>query len=178
MANNEIKISNADNEAWQETVKNIVPMPRRAIVVRNKPKAGFKAEREQTVPLKLYNHKLELGTTADIDANTMRRFRREEFAVEASLDLHGYTEDRAYDAVYKFVTNAYLARKRCILIVTGKGLQHQDEDVFAPKGVLKDRVPQWLAQDNLKQLILSYIHPSPKLGGSGALYILLRRHRD
>ena len=95
MANNEIKISDADNEAWQETVKNIAPIPHRSVVSQSKPKTAFKAEREQNVPLKLYHHKLELGTTADIDANTMRRFKREEFAVEASLDLHGYTEDRA-----------------------------------------------------------------------------------
>ena len=56
--------------------------------------------------------------------------------------------------------------------------EHPDEDIFAPKGVLKDRVPQWLQIEELKQLILSYIHPSEKLGGSGALYILLRRKRS
>ena len=174
----QMEISDADKTAWKEAVEDVTVISHKSVAPQIKPKTGFKAEREQTVPLKLYHHELKLGTSADIDANTMRRFKREEFAVEASLDLHGYTEERAYNAVCKFVTQAYLSGKRCILIVTGKGLQHHDEDIFAPKGVLKERVPQWLGQDNLKQLILSYIHPSPKLGGSGALYILLRRHRE
>ena len=104
--------------------------------------------------------------------------KKEGFGVEGTLDLHGYTEEMAYPAVFNFITSSYLAKKRCILIITGKGLPHPDEDLFAARGVLKDRVPQWLKTDELKQLILTYIHPSAKLGGSGALYILLRRNRS
>ena len=171
-------LTDNDDAAWQEAVKGIKPLNSSKVVAPRKKKSPFYKEKDISVPLKIYQHNLSLGTTADIDRCTVRRFKREEFAVEAKLDLHGFNENEAYEAVNRFVTSAYLSGKRCILIVTGKGLPHQDEDVFAPKGVLKDRVPQWLNQDNLKQLILSYIHPSPRLGGSGALYILLRRKRS
>lgn len=171
-------LTDNDDAAWQEAVKGIKPLNSSKVVSSPKKKSPPSKAKDINVPLKIYQHDLSLGTTADIDRSTMRRFKREEFAVEAKLDLHGFTENKAYEAVNRFITSSYLAGKRCVLIVTGKGLPHQDEDIFAPKGVLKDRVPQWLNQDNLKQLILSYIHPSPRLGGNGALYILLRRKRS
>ena len=121
---------------------------------------------------------LREGRLADIDGATARRFKRGDFAVEATLDLHGYTEDRAYTAVDDFIKKAYLAQKRCVLIITGKGLAHDDnDDVLAFKGLLKEKVPQWLNTRELRPLILAFRHPDIKLGGSGALYILLRRKR-
>lgn len=121
---------------------------------------------------------LREGRLADIDGATARRFKRGDFSVEATLDLHGYTEDRAYTAVGDFIKKAYLAQKRCVLIITGKGLAHDDnDDVLAFKGLLKEKVPQWLNTRELRSLILAFRHPDVKLGGSGALYILLRRKR-
>lgn len=166
-----------DEEFWQEAVRDVRQMPENKIAAPVKQKKLQLREREETVPLKLVRHDLTLGTHADIDGNTMRRFKRGEFPVEGVLDLHGYTEDKAYEAVRQFVTESYLSGKRCVMIITGKGLYHADEDVFQPKGVLRERVPQWLNQDNLKQLILTYIHPQEKMGGKGALCLLLRRKR-
>lgn len=121
---------------------------------------------------------LELNVTDNIDNNTAKRFKREEFPVEATLDLHGCTEDQAYNKVFDFVKTSYIRQKRCILIITGKGLQKKDdEDFFATKGILKERVPLWLNTPELRPLILSFRHPSAKNGGEGALYILLRRKR-
>lgn len=167
-----------DEKFWHETIKDVVKISPSNTVIQEKKKAKIKTNFIQTVPLTIYKHDIDLGTTSDIDRNTMRRFKKEEFGVEGTLDLHGYTEEMAYPAVFNFITSSYLAKKRCILIITGKGLPHPDEDIFAARGVLKDRVPQWLKTDELKQLILTYIHPSAKLGGSGALYILLRRNRS
>lgn len=169
---------NDDEKFWFESIKDVTRLPQSNIVNCQKNNTQLKRKKDQTIPLTIYKHDLNLGTTSDIDRNTMRRFKREEFGVDNTLDLHGLTEDKAYKAVYNFITSSYLSGKRCILIITGKGSVHPDEDIFAPKGVLKDRVPQWLQTDELKQLILSYIHPSVKLGGSGALYILLRRKRS
>ena len=108
---------------------------------------------------------------------TMRRFKREEFGIEASLDLHGFTVDKAFEAVRRFVVTSFNQNKRAILIVTGKGLPHPDQDIFDAKGTLKQQVPLWLKSDELSPMILTFIHPSTKLGGTGALYILLRRKR-
>ena len=97
---------------------------------------------------------------------------------EAELDLHGQTEKNAYDKVYNFINSAYASGKRCVIIITGKGLNdHGDEDIFASRGVLKNSVPNWLSSAEIRPMIMAYKHPSESKGGSGALYILLRRKR-
>lgn len=166
-----------DDEVWAAAVRDVSPLPEANIISSTQKKKRQVMGRIETVPFKIYKHTVALDGKADIDRNTMRRFKRGEFPIEASLDLHGYTEQQAFEAVHKFMTSAYMSGKRCVIIVTGKGLKHQDEDVFAAKGVLKQRVPQWLNSDELRQLILTYIHPAEKLGGQGALLILLRRKR-
>jgi len=122
---------------------------------------------------------LKNGNSDNIDARTAQRFKRGKFPVEAELDLHGYTEAKAFDAVTDFIKNAYLQQKRCIAIITGKGLHRNDEDdIFANRGILKNRVPQWLNLPEIRPLILAINHPEHIRGGSGVIEILLRRHRD
>ena len=107
-----------------------------------------------------------------MDGSLAKRFKREEFKVEATLDLHGTTEKAAFDRVCDFIKSAYDSGKRCILIVTGKG---QDAEIFSTRGVLRKSVPQWLTGSEISPLILAYKNPSEALGGAGALYILLRK---
>lgn len=167
-----------DENVWEEAVKGVKRLPK-SDVTENKPKIKpSNIKKDTTILFKPLKRELKLGASSDIDKNTLRRFKREEFAVEAVLDLHGFTEKRAYEAVKNFIISSYMSAKRCVIIITGKGSFHVDEDIFATKGVLKTSVPQWLNNPELSGLILSYIHPSEKLGGSGALYILLRRNRD
>ncbi|MBP1531974.1 MAG: Smr/MutS family protein, partial [Alphaproteobacteria bacterium] len=113
-----------------------------------------------------------------IDSATLRKFKKEEFKTEAVIDLHGLTEDVAFEKVDEFIPRCYAQGKRCIIIITGKGSAHKDEDIFAVKGVLRKSVPQWLNMPRLRSMILVYKHPSERLGGSGALYILLKRNKE
>lgn len=169
-----------DDDFWFETVKDVQKSSQVHIEPNIMPKKVLKKtnEREQTILYKNYHHTLSLDTTSDIDKQTMRRFKKGKFGVEGTLDLHGYTQNAAFDAVKRFIISSYMQNKRAVLIITGKGLHHENEDIFVSHGVLKDLVPKWLQTDELSPLILSYIHPDVSLGGSGALYILLRKNRN
>lgn len=171
--------SSSDNEIWEDLTKDIKKISRPNIIPT---KPVVIKDVTPTVNLNEAYHgnqldKLDLGITDNIDNNTAKKFKREEFRIEATLDLHGSTENNAYDLVFDFVRKAYIQDKRCILIITGKGYRKEEEDIFISKGILKERVPQWLNSAELRPLILSYMHPSAKNGGEGALYILLRRKR-
>lgn len=121
----------------------------------------------------------DYGTSSfgGIDKHTLQKFKREEFTIEATLDLHGKTETMAYAAVDDFIPRCYATGKRCVCIVTGKGLNvHPDTDILATRGVLRQLVPQWLNEPRLRGMLMVYKHPSERLGGLGAIYILLRRN--
>lgn len=164
-----------DLEAWEEAIRDVTPLKTENVAIAAPKRKPGTVQKTSTVAFKPIKHELKLNGACDIDKRTMQRLKRAQIPVEGVLDLHHQTEDTAYALVHHFVTEAYLAGKRCIIIVTGKGLHQQDE--FTPRGCLKTRVPQWLAHDELRGLILTYVHPPAHMGGEGALMLLLRRKR-
>lgn len=172
-------LENDDEKVWLKALEGVQKLSRPDAALSQKKKAVKTRPRQQTMPADTqhFDRKLKLGTSADIDKQTLRRFKKEEMGVEATLDLHGMTLNVAFAAVYRFVLSAYHQGKRTVLIITGKGLSANEDDIFQTKGVLHKSVPLWLESDDLRGLILTYIHPSSKLGGKGALYLLIRKKR-
>ncbi len=175
-------LQNDDEEFWLEAVKDIKPIFSNQVVSREKKLKPVQKEKVYYAvkqEFSTYSKFLDDFENGGIDKSTMRKFKREEFRVEAVLDLHGLTEDEAFAKVDSFIPQSYALGRRCVMIITGKGIRvHPDEDIFAAKGVLRKQVPQWLNMARLRAMILIYKHPSEKMGGSGALYILLRRNKE
>ena len=112
---------------------------------------------------------LAAGTSADVDARTLDRLRRGRLRPEARLDLHGLTQDKAHRALDRFISQAQSSGARSIIIITGKGR------VSEGGGVLRNQVPQWLNAPGIRPSILAFSPAQPRDGGSGALYVLLRK---
>lgn len=123
------------------------------------------------------------GRVAGLDRRTSERLRRGQYPIESRLDLHGMNQDQAHRALALFIRQCHAARKRCVLVITGKGGRQKEsrDGPYVnpePPGVLKRKVPEWLRQPDLAPLILSSATATPAHGGAGALYILLKRQRD
>lgn len=112
------------------------------------------------------------GETAGVDGRTASRLRRGKLPIEATLDLHGYRQSDAHHTLIAFVTSQHAAGRRCLLVVTGKGSRGENG------GVLRQKVPLWLNASPLRDKVLAFDFARPEHGGSGALYLLLRRKRD
>ena len=110
---------------------------------------------------------LRQGERAGIDGNTQRRLFRGDVPVDRRLDLHGLTAARAEIRLSKFIETAVRDGCRCVLVITGKGA-----------GILRGHVPDWLKREPLSPQILALAEARPHDGGSGALYVLLRRKRS
>jgi len=96
-----------------------------------------------------------------------RKFRRGEFVVQAELDLHGKTVIVARGLVHDFLRQARAEGKRCVRIIHGKG--HSSAGKLP---VLKGKVNSWLRQ---KDEVLAFASARPHHGGTGAVYVLLKR---
>lgn len=121
---------------------------------------------------------LSVDAPAGIDRNTHDRFRRGEMEIESKLDLHGRTLDAAFADVKSFIAANYRAGRRCVLIITGKGRQKPDADIFEQRGGLRRSLPDWLNHADLRPKILAFAPAQPRHGGDGAYYVLLKRKRD
>ncbi|MEO6954792.1 MAG: Smr/MutS family protein [Polyangia bacterium] len=110
------------------------------------------------------------GVADGIDRRLVRNLRRGEYAIQAHIDLHGLVQTQARVEVEAFIEESRLHGLRCVLIVHGRGL-HSKENM----PVLKERVGQWLSRGRIARGVLAFVSALPTDGGTGAVYVLLRR---
>lgn len=116
--------------------------------------------------------------TVQMDQKSFVKLKRGKLRPEGKIDLHGMTLDRAHPALTGFVMNAHTQGKRLILVVTGKGKQRDEGGPIPVRhGVLRHQVPQWLAMQPMKSVVLQIAQAHISHGGGGAYYVYLRRHR-
>lgn len=108
-----------------------------------------------------------LERQAGIDRATAERLRRGRYPIEATLDLHGMTQEEAHRALSGFIAASRHLGRRGVIVVTGHGR--------TTGGVLKAAVPRWLDEWALRRHVLMIAPARPQHGGHGALYVLLRR---
>ena len=110
------------------------------------------------------------GSVQGFDWKLMQKLKNGLFPVQDHVDLHGYTRQEAELKVGDFLLRSYRLGLRCVLVVHGRGLNSEDH---IP--VLKERLPVWLSRGPVKKIILAFSTARPYDGGTGAIYILLRR---
>lgn len=168
-----------DNALWQMATSKVAPLkskspenktkantelPKQPIIINNPPPAP-----PAPPSVKLQSGFVEAGDTSRIDGSIAQKLKDGSYPIDAKLDLHGRTQDEAYEALRYCITAAYGMGKRCILVITGKGVDGH--------GVLRENLPKWLNSADLGGYILTYSHAAQQHGDTGAFYILLRKNR-
>ncbi len=94
------------------------------------------------------------------------------------FDLHGLTLDEANKKVKEIIKFCSEKNYREILLITGKGLHSNNEDVYKSSDLSKLRfsIPEFINSDpDISRLILSTVNPPQNEGGEGALLIKLKK---
>ena len=96
-----------------------------------------------------------------------KRLQRGHYSIAAQLDLHGMTVDQAIIQLNETVNHIQLDNQQCLLIIHGKGYHSQGN---SPK--LKSLSERWL---RAHPRTLAFCSAQAKDGGTGAVYVLLKR---
>ncbi len=107
-----------------------------------------------------------------VPKDVMNKLRLGIYSVQDYLDLHGLTRQEAEAQLCNFLNRSYSLGYRCVLVVHGKGNNSKDS---IP--VLKEMVPQWLTKAPLRRFVLAFCSARSYDGGTGALYVLLKKWR-
>ena len=102
-----------------------------------------------------------------VQRRELQRLRRGRFKVEADLDLHGRIVADAAAALDHFLQDSRRRGCRCVRIVHGKGFGSR-----SGMPIMKAHVDRWL---RARSEVLAFCSATPPDGGTGALYVLLRR---
>jgi DNA-nicking Smr family endonuclease len=108
---------------------------------------------------------------AGFDRRTRQRITRGRLEIDARLDLHGMTLERARARLANFLYAEQRRGAALVLVITGKGGS-------TGEGALRREVPHWLALPELRSLVIGFEEAAPSHGGAGALYVRIRRARD
>lgn len=107
---------------------------------------------------------------AGLQHNVIRKLRRGQYSIEWELDLHGMTVAEARAALLHFFRDCQRHHHaRCVRIVHGKG--HGSANKIP---ILKNRLNNWLRQIDD---VLAFCSARAVDGGTGAVYVLLKRRR-
>lgn len=112
------------------------------------------------------------GYVRGLDSKIFQQLKAGSLSAEGHLDLHGQNADQALDSLLFFMRESYLAGRRMVLVIPGRGRN-------SPRGlgVLRQELQTWLTREPLRRIVLAFCTAQPRDGGTGALYILLRKQK-
>jgi DNA-nicking Smr family endonuclease len=191
--------SKEELELWAKVTRHDEPLERRRLraAVHD---AATKAARETPAPIQaperpaerlpapaaVNGKKPSLDSRCDpplaqpFDPHTAKRLARGRHSIDARLDLHGMRQADAHAALRHFIARCQAEGHRHVLIITGKGTsveRHTAGDFWTSeeRGVLRRLVPHWLSEPSIRMHVVSYTESHSRHGGSGALYVTIRK---
>jgi DNA-nicking Smr family endonuclease len=113
----------------------------------------------------------EAPLLAPLERRLKQRLARGTHVIDARLDLHGFTESEAHDALLRFLRSSQSKGAKVVLVITGKGRLGREH------GVLRRAVPLWLKLPEFRQTVVGFEAAGSAHGGEGALYVRVRKIR-
>lgn len=172
------RLSDEEIALWTEVARGVARRRGAALPTPSSPDAGEPPRPPPSAPEVLQSRpaKPSAPPLAPIERRLKRELARGRGAIDAALDLHGLTQAEAHQALRGFLRHSQARGARLVIVVTGKG-GPLDEPGSWPheRGVLKRLAPHWLRELDLRSVVLGFEEAGRAHGGSGALYVRLRR---
>ncbi|WP_398484255.1 Smr/MutS family protein [Tardiphaga sp.] len=169
---------------WEGVAKQVKPLRKRTRVVKMDvlavetapaPLPPMSRKLVDALPAKVVKHPdpppPPLTTLGRRERSQLSRGRKE---IDARLDLHGMTQERAHRALATFLQRASYDGMSFVLIITGKG---RTGGLDSERGILRRQVPIWLGLPEFRALVVGFEEAHIGHGGAGALYVRVRRAR-
>lgn len=102
-----------------------------------------------------------------IQQGVYKNLRLGKYELHATLNLHGKSVAESRLAVFQFINDCQKANLRSLLIQHGKGIKSQPH-----QAIIKSYVNKWLPTFDS---ILAFHSALPQHGGTGAIYVLLKK---
>lgn len=171
----EPKLSSEDRALWQHYTRDIKPLggEQRTVYSPSPPQVTIIPQPPNTSSSLSAQH-IAPSTPQNLRYQGRRRLKRP--LIDGRLDLHGLVQADAQGKLERFLANAYEQGYRCVLVITGKG-RPDPEHWWRPTGLLRENVPRWLNEAPNCHRVTCFTPARPEDGGTGSLYVYLRRSR-
>ena len=175
------RLSDDEIDLWLLVAENVVRRPGSAVPERVRIPAPPKPESVAVTaspPVAIKQPGVpKQPPLAPLERKLKQKLSRGRMTADAAIDLHGFRQTEAYHALHHFLLRAQRQGMTVVIVVTGKGgkpgsfLDIGGGDI----GVLRRAVPMWLNMPDFRPMVLGFEEAARQHGGSGALYVRLRR---
>jgi DNA-nicking Smr family endonuclease len=174
-----VKLSDDELALWAYVAQSVKPLPGKRMphfersleptkaVLAPPPLIMSMAVVEATKP--------SLKPLATMERRLRQRVSRGQAPIQGIIDLHGLRQEEAHRALLSFIHRKHLEGASVVMVITGKGSISSEGSA---RGILKRMVPHWLADPGLRRYVIGYEDAAHHHGGTGALYVRIRRTRD
>ena len=149
-------------------MKGVKPIKKQETVTKkinqNKKKFNKKINTQTNEPIFLDQKKFnkEISKT-DFElsfGDLNKELKRGKVKIDRRLDLHGYSLISAHEKFKEEVRNNYNNNKRCLLVITGKGVHKkldnkENEPLKLYYGKIKNSIVSWIKDEELKKYIFN-----------------------
>ncbi len=108
--------------------------------------------------------------------------KKNKIQLEKSIDLHGYTLDKANKIIYEFILSCYSNNVRKIKVITGKGSRSKNkENPYQSEslGILKYSVPEYIKSNyELNRVIKDIKETDIEDISKGSFDIFLKKFKE
>ena len=104
-----------------------------------------------------------------VQNGVFRKLKQGRYDIQSRLDLHRMTTARARREIFEFIVESQQLGLRSVLVIHGKG---EGGEAEGRGSILKGCVNLWLRELDIVQAFHS---AQPRHGGTGAVYVLLRK---
>lgn len=170
----------AEEEAlWAKVIATVRPLravmtPAVSAVVTTPAPSAKKLPKPSAVPAKQVAAPPKPRPGVTLDGSWDKRLASGTVRPDVTVDLHGHNLAAAYDLLDTRLEQAIALGDRVLLLITGK--PPRGEPPIA-RGRIRAAVGDWLAASRHAGAIAAIRGAHPRHGGTGALYIILRRPR-
>ncbi len=148
--------------------KPIAPIPRQRLLDDQRVMEELLEENDETVSYESGDELKFLRT--GYSTRLLKKLRRGDYAIQDELDLHGLVTGEAKQQTHGFINECAADGIRAVRIVHGKG---RNSPGRVP--VIKNMLMGWLSKN---QYVIGVVSTPANDGGSGAIYVLLDKHKS
>lgn len=112
-----------------------------------------------------------------LDSSWDKKLTRGVLEPDFTLDLHGHSLNAAHARLLRGLSQAKAMGARVVLVITGKPRPADAAARGTQRGAIRAKLIDWLAASEHAQDIAAIRNAHRRHGGSGALYVVLRKRR-
>lgn len=153
-----------DDDLWNEYITEVKPLKKnqKHIFINHN---NVNIDRTLHLPPTRTHH----TSLMNIERAVLDKIRKRKLPIDATIDLHGYFLDEAFNLLATFIKNQYFIGHKLLLVITGKSKPSNNQPT------IKTSIKDWIENSELLNIVHSISDAADFHGGKGAVYLKLRR---